>query len=207
MDNHLQNNQQYNTAFVLGNGQSRLRLNLNELKHHGTVYGCNALYREFTPDHLIAVDEKMIREIEQSGYHLKNPVWTNPNKGVLKIPGLNLFKPHKGWSSGPTALWLASTNKHTTIYIFGFDYQGIEKKVNNIYADTQNYKRSTDAATYFGNWLSQTENVIKSNNNIEFVRVIESGNFIPPTLTQLTSNFKHMIYEDFFKIFPGTIFK
>jgi hypothetical protein len=207
MDNHLQNKPQHNTAFILGNGKSRLRLKLDELKFHATVYGCNALYREYTPDYLIAVDEKMVKEIEKTGYHLRQQLWTNPNKGVLKIPGLNYFKPHKGWSSGPTALWLAARNQHQTIYIFGFDYEGIDRRVNNVYADTPNYKKSTDVATYYGNWLNQTEQVIRDNKQIKFVRVVDTLNFRPPTLSQITTNFEHMSYEDFEKKFPGTIIK
>jgi hypothetical protein len=207
MDNHLQNKPQHNTAFILGNGKSRLRLKLDELKFHATVYGCNALYREYTPDYLIAVDEKMVKEIEKTGYHLRQQLWTNPNKGVLKIPGLNYFKPHKGWSSGPTALWLAARNQHQTIYIFGFDYEGIDRRVNNVYADTPNYKKSTDVATYYGNWLNQTEQVIRDNKQIKFVRVVDTLNFKPPTLSQITTNFEHMSYEDFEKKFPGTIIK
>ena len=207
MDNHLQNKPQHNIAFVLGNGTSRLRLKLDELKFHSSVYGCNALYREYTPDYLIAVDEKMVREIEKTGYHLKNTVWTNPNKGVLKIPGLNYFKPHKGWSSGPTALWLAAKNNHEKIYIFGFDYEGIDRRVNNVYADTANYKKSTDIATYYGNWLNQTEQVIRDNKHIKFVRVIDTLDFKPPTLSQITTNFEHMSYDEFAKKFPGTIIK
>jgi hypothetical protein len=207
MDNRLQNKPQHNTAFVLGNGKSRLRLKLDELKFHGSTYGCNALYREYIPDYLIAVDEKMVKEIEKSGYHLKNNVWTNPNKGVLKIPGLNYFKPHKGWSSGPTALWLAAKNNHTNIYIFGFDYEGIDRKVNNIYADTPNYKKSTDVATYYGNWLHQTEQVIRDNKHIKFTRVVDTLNFRPPTLNQITTNFEHISYEDFERRFSGTTIK
>ena len=43
-------------VFVLGNGESRKNINLDDLKTKGVVYGCNALYRDFTPDALICVD-------------------------------------------------------------------------------------------------------------------------------------------------------
>jgi hypothetical protein len=206
MDNQPQN-QPHKTAFVLGNGRSRLCLKLNELRHYGKIYGCNALYREFNPDFLIAVDEKMVREIEANGYQLKHPVWTNPNKGVLKVPGLNFFNPHKGLSSGPTALWLANEHGYDQIFIFGFDYQGLEGRVNNVYADTQNYKRSIDSATYYGNWLNQTDQVIKKNKKTTFIRVIEDNDFIPQNLSQHTVNFRHMTYKEFNKEYPGTIFR
>jgi len=44
-------------GFVLGNGRSRLEISLDDLKKHGRVYGCNALYRDFIPDVLIATIE------------------------------------------------------------------------------------------------------------------------------------------------------
>ncbi len=197
-----QNNQQNNVAFVLGNGTSRKSLNLNEIKNRGTVYGCNALYREFEPDYLIAVDVKMVNEIIASGYHISHSVWTNPNKGIASKNNLNFFSPHKGWSSGPTALWMASQQPYTEIYIFGFDYQGLEGKFNNMYADTFNYKRSHDPATFFGNWLNQTEKVIKEFRNIQFYRVIESKTFIPDKL-QTIPNLQHITYQDFEQKFKG----
>ena len=33
-------------VFILGNGQSRLGVNLEKLKEYGKVYGCNAIYRD-----------------------------------------------------------------------------------------------------------------------------------------------------------------
>jgi hypothetical protein len=201
-----QPNQQNNVAFVLGNGQSRLNLNLNELKTQGTIYGCNALYREFEPDFLVAVDTKMVNEIIASGYHKTHSVWTNPNKGITSKSNINLFSPHKGWSSGPTALWMACQQKFSHIYIFGFDYQGIEGRVNNVYADTFNYKKSQDAATFFGNWLSQTEKTVKEYKNINFFRVITPGQFIPDKL-QGIANLQHITFDNFNQKIPGCIYK
>ena len=53
---------------MLGNGTSRKSIRLESTKTKGTVYGCNALYREFDPDYLVAVDTKMILEINKAGY-------------------------------------------------------------------------------------------------------------------------------------------
>jgi hypothetical protein len=53
-------------SFVLGNGNSRLNIHPSQLQPFGKIYGCNALYREFEPDYLVAVDPKMIVEIEKS---------------------------------------------------------------------------------------------------------------------------------------------
>ena len=62
-------------VFCLGNGESRKNFNLDLLKPHGKVYGCNALYREYTPDVLVSVDHGIMHEIYQSGYCYKNETW------------------------------------------------------------------------------------------------------------------------------------
>ena len=44
-------------AFVIGNGTSRRTISFPDLSEKGSTYGCNAIYREFSPDYLIAVEE------------------------------------------------------------------------------------------------------------------------------------------------------
>jgi hypothetical protein len=189
-----------NTAFVLGNGVSRSGFTIPQLKKYGPVYGCNAIYRTDVLDYLVAVDQRMVLEITKSGYHRTNQVWTNARKGMTRTEHLNFFKPSKGWSSGPTALWLASSHEYTTIYILGFDYKGIDSgtKVNNLYAGTENYKKKDATATYFGNWLRQTCTVIKDNPNIQYIRVIQSDNYCPTQLNNFT-NFKTITVDEFDK--------
>ena len=210
MDNQPQKNSPHskrNVAFVLGNGTSRKCIKLHELQKYGKIYACNAVYREFRPDYLIAVDTKMVKEIVNTGWHTRNQVWTNPNKDVRTIPGLHFFNPHKGWSSGPTALWLASQHGYDEIYILGFDYEGLNGKVNNVYADTPNYKRSVEQATYFGNWANQTEKILREFSQQRYYRVCEKEVFVPDNIQRVTSNFSHVFFEEFEDSFPGTVFK
>ena len=188
----------HSNAFVIGNGTSRSPINIEDLSTLGNTYGCNALYRTFSPDYLVAVDVKMILEISKQGYQRKHTVWTNPNKAYGQIQDLNTFNPSKGWSSGPTALWLASQHGYDRIYILGFDYRGINDKFNNVYADTPNYKKSEDGATFFGNWLRQTVSVIKEHRNIQYVRVIASDNYCPEQLNKF-DNFTTITVDDFMK--------
>ena len=185
-------------AFVLGNGVSRQPINLELLKTKGTIYGCNALYREFSPDYLVAVDPRMVKEINNAGYQLKNKVYTNQNIIYKSYKNFKYFEPNRGWSSGPSALWLASLNNHKTIYMLGFDYKGIAGKnlVNNIYADTPNYKRSHEAATFHGNWLRQTQTVLRENKNIQFYRVIAEDNYQPKELNTFV-NFTTILIDKF----------
>ena len=195
----VQIKKKHSTAFVIGNGTSRSPIDIEDLSIIGNTYGCNSLYRTFSPDYLVAVDVKMILEISKQGYQRKNNVWTNPNKAYTRIQDLNTFSPSKGWSSGPTALWLASQHGYDRIYILGFDYRGVNDKFNNVYADTPNYKKSEDGATFFGNWLRQTVSVIKEHKNIQYVRVIAPDNYCPEQLNKF-DNLTTITVDDFKKI-------
>jgi len=62
-------------VFLIGNGESRKDFNLDLLKPHGKIYGCNAIYRQYTPDVLVSVDHGIMHEIYQSGYCYKNETW------------------------------------------------------------------------------------------------------------------------------------
>ena len=186
------------TAFVLGNGISRKSIDHTQLKDKGTIYGCNALYREFSPDYLIAVDTKMVIEINREKYQHSHEVWTNPNRSYHQLTGFNFFNPSKGWSSGPTALWLASTHDTQTIYINGFDYEGVDETLNNIYADTENYKKSDDRATYHGNWLKQTCITCNKYPEKRYIRVLGENAFIPKEFLKI-NNLEHVSTEEFKK--------
>ena len=54
-------------VFVVGNGESRKKVDLMQLNMMGKIYGCNAMYRDFTPDVLIVVDGGMQHEVYTSG--------------------------------------------------------------------------------------------------------------------------------------------
>jgi|TARA_B110000503_G_scaffold142735_1_gene240660 hypothetical protein len=64
-----------NRVFVLGNGESRKDIDIAGLKHLGPVYGCNGLYRDFSPNALIVVDGGMQHEVYSSGYCYENKCW------------------------------------------------------------------------------------------------------------------------------------
>ena len=138
------------TAFVLGNGESRRGIQIEELKTHGTVYACNGVYRTDTPHYLVAVDPKMLLEIGETDYAINNKVWSNYNAQYAKhkkiLDHVQWFKPSLGWSSGPTALRMACEHGYKDIYILGFDYQGHSQgsgfKFNNVFKFT--CKRHTD---------------------------------------------------------------
>jgi len=160
-------------AFVLGNGLSRQHLNLAHLKNCGMIYGCNALYREFAPDVLVATDKPISSAIQESGYALKNRFYTRkplPNSGAQKV----LTKYH-GYSSGPNAAALAATDGHHRIYLLGFDMGPTQSNTfNNIYADTEFYRTRQHPPTFTGNWVKQIREICGDFPEIKFFRVCGS---------------------------------
>jgi len=197
-------------AFVLGNGESRKGIDINDLKDRGTVFACNGVYRTHQPHFLVAVDPKMLFEIAESDYMLHNKVYSNYNAQYAKndkiLNHCNWFKPSLGWSSGPTALRMALDHGFKEIYILGFDYQGHKAdgknqgfRFNNIFKDTRNYKKSNEQATFHGNWLNQTKRCVQDFPDVQFHRVTGSAGFKPKDLQGkfTKGNIDHPSTEEF----------
>lgn len=177
-------------AFVLGNGLSRAGIPLNNLKQLGTVYGCNALYRDFVPDVLVATDRPIADQIQNSGYALKHRFYTRrPLEGL----GANVLeKDYFGFSSGPNAVGLAAKDKNIKVYLLGFDMGPDQNnQFNNVYAGTEFYKNPGDKPTYSGNWIKQLCRIVRDFPQTKFVRVCGSTT---AKITEFESlaNFDHM---------------
>lgn len=184
-------------VIVLGNGISRQGLDLNKLRSFAPIYGCNALYRDYIPDVLVATDTAISEAIQRSEYSLKHCFYTR-----RPIPGLGALRiPEKWWkySSGSVALALAAEQKYDTIYLIGFDMGPTrENKFNNLYADTEFYKKSMDVPTYTGNWIIQIQEITKHFPQTQFVRVtghttafIKNFENIPNLCNTPLSNFQN----------------
>lgn len=157
-------------AFVLGNGISRRDISLTELKPLGKIYGCNALYREFTPDVLVATDRPIATAIQESGYAKINRFYTRrpiPDLGAQQVPA-----EYYGYSSGPIAMSIAARDGHRCAYLLGFDLGPTgENQFNNIYAGTQFYKAQGANPTFTGNWIKQLCRIVCDHPHTIFYRV------------------------------------
>ena len=156
-------------AFILGNGRSRLVLDLNKLMEVGTVFGCNGLYRDFTPHCLVATDRPIAEEIQNSGYAQKHRFHTR--KPIEGSGAKFLVKEYKGFSSGPNSAALALVDGHSDIYLIGMDLGTTNGMFNNIYAGTQFYKDEMSPPTFPGNWINQVVTLTKDFESRQFWRV------------------------------------
>lgn len=185
-------------AFIIGNGISRTAINLEWLRPHGKIYGCNALYRDFVPDVLVATDKPIAGAIQESYYAQKNRFYTRK-----PIDGLGAKKvPHEyyGFSSGPIATGLAAIDGHTEIYLIGFDMgPTANKQFNNVYADTEFYRTSTATPVYTGNWIKQLKKISSDFPKTRFFRVQGKTTAVVPDL-EVVKNFIHMPMHTFLEL-------
>lgn len=182
-------------AFVLGNGVSRLAVDLEKLRQFGKIYGCNALYREFAPDVLVSTDKAIASAIQNSGYAEKNLMYTRkplPGLGARAVP-----HDYHGFSSGPIAVGIAALDRHLAIYLVGFDMgPNTNNRFNNVYADTEFYRKSISLPTYTGNWIRQIVTICRDFPTASFYRVQGETTATIPELTNI-NNLRHMPMTDF----------
>jgi hypothetical protein len=183
------------TAFVLGNGISRQPVNLDLLKGQGHVYGCNALYREFLPDVLVATDRPISSEIQNSGYAKKQVFYTRrplEGMGAKKVP-----QQYFGYSSGPIATALAAQDGHRRVYLLGFDMgPNQNQQFNNVYAGTEFYKPVGALPTFTGNWIKQIIRITGDFPNTHFFRICGSTTAKIAELEQIP-NLQHLDLDTF----------
>ena len=170
--------------WVLGNGESRQKLNVNNLQ--GTKVGCNAIIRDYQVDHLVCVDRRMVEEA--IGYNTKiytRKDWLDTYKtlGVMHVPDLI----HQGtqrwdepfhWGSGPYAVLLSAKiteerskkdYDYNVVNLVGFDLHSKTKTVNNIYKDTKSYDAKDKNAVDPRYWIHQISKVFEWFPKLNFV--------------------------------------
>ena len=182
-------------AFVLGNGISRRQVNCELLKQIGKVYGCNALYRDFVPDVLVATDRPIATEIQNSGYARQHVFYTRrplEDMGARRVPDA-----YFGYSSGPIATAISAQDGHGRVYLLGFDMGPTEKQqFNNIYAGTEFYKRIDAPPTFTGNWVKQLVKIMADHSRTNFVRICGATTARIPELEAIR-NLSHQDLDTF----------
>jgi hypothetical protein len=173
-------------AIIIGNGKSRLQFDLNELKTHGVTFGCNGIYRDFSPDYLVAMDILMVKEIIQAKAYMNSVFYTQYDNMLEqqiirdRLP-INFTQPIQETNdSGTTCAKLASEFGFTRIFMLGFDYISDDQSFNNVYAGTKNYAPEVfhPHENCFQRWESHLRRVVMRNPQCEYYRV-NLNNYIP----------------------------
>jgi hypothetical protein len=157
-------------AYVLGNGVSRRDVSVERLLQLGAVYGCNAIYRDHAVTVLVATDQPMAAEIEQSGYSRDHRFYTRRPRS--EFGGLPVPQKYYGFSSGPIAAGLAARDGADQVYLIGFDMAPDPVgRFNNVYAGSVNYKPLGAAPTFTGNWVRQLTQIMQDHPDSRFIHV------------------------------------
>ena len=201
--NAVINNQISNRAVVIGNGPNRLGFNLNYLKKSSGLlgastvqtYGCNALYRDFTPDFLVAVGDRIISEIFGTKYIDQNIVYTD-NIHLLEFPNKFYLIPHNPYAdAGTTAAYIAAFDGHKKIYLLGFDGHSTETTNWNVYAGTHGYD-SIDLNIDDTKWIQNRKQLFNTYDEIDWVWVTPHGRNLIPVELKSCYNFRQISFRD-----------
>ena len=131
--------------FCFGNGNSRKGIDIEQYKKYGKVVGCNAIYRDYTPDILVALDSKINHEIYRSGYCFENTTWLGDWTSIPSVVAENMLLEQKGiidfeFKGCPEAVYHYDNVENTT-YITGIKedkVRNIEPNINDIAYGTGN---------------------------------------------------------------------
>jgi hypothetical protein len=203
--NQITNNQISDRAVIIGNGTSRLDFNLQHLKTKSGLlgaktvqtYGCNALYRDFTPDFLVAIgNHGIIDEIARTVYPNDNIVYTN-NLHLLEHPNKFYLIPYDPYAdAGTTAAYIAAFDGHKRIYLLGFDGYDMEGHNNNIYADTNGYDRKWEFEVEGDKLINNRVQLFNVYNDVDFVWVTPRGRSTMPEQLKWVPNHRQISYRD-----------
>ena len=193
-------------VLVVGNGESRLCIDLKKFKKNYTIVGCNALYRDIEVPYLICCDLGMAREASE---HLKNSAtkiytrdrWLGRFDNINRLPDLpytgdlRIDKP-ENWGSGVYAILLACQLNSEEITLIGFDLYGIDHKFNNVYKGSSNYKNINDKSLDPDLWIYQISKIFDSYNKTQFIIVNKPSWKIPIEWKKSNVVFKNI--EEYF---------
>jgi hypothetical protein len=146
-------------VFLIGNGESRIGFDLNKLRPYGKIYGCNALYRDFTPDVLVAVDHGIMHEIYHSGYAYNNETWYRDWTRIPDYMYDNLV--YAGLSKidiEETKKWdVVKVNKRTDEKEFVMHGANLSGMVTLLHEDKSRTKKNINSNQLFVSWVKDKD--------------------------------------------------
>lgn len=207
--NQVANTQLSNKAVVIGNGLTRNDVDFTKLIGHRSgllgaetfqFYGCNAAYRDLTPDFLVVTSPVICKELSTHAYTTSHVVYTD-HECLKKYPNKFYLIPHNLYTdAGTLALRLACFDGHTKIYMVGMEGHDTDGYNYNVYAGTPGYEgahrtkqQTIDSAT----WARDKAEVMKVYDNVEFTLVSKTGRLPVHASWKALPNFNQINTREF----------
>ena len=203
--NQIANMQVSNRALIIGNGPSRLGIDLNLIKNHKAglrginrlqTYGCNAVYRDFTPDFLVATGHDIVQEIANTTYIDEQIVYANGWAIATYPKKFYLIPQDPSWNSGALATYLACFDGHKKVFLLGFDGNDSDRVNYNVYAGTAGYPVATQQVSE-SFWIQSLGEIFKTYHEVEFVRVSPTTNYRMPEAWKYYTNVRQINFKQF----------
>ena len=176
-------------AVAIANGATRNEFELKFITlHKGGLfganklqsYGCNSLYTEFTPDFLVVVGDENVAEIAATTYPDDNIVYVNGEHLVAHSGKFYLIPQNLSYDAGALAAYMACFDGHKKVFLLGYD------------SYTETIEHPTQA--FFIKTLAE---VVKTYNNVDFVRVMPTASYSCDPQLSSFPNFRQISYRDF----------
>ena len=91
----------------------------------------------------------------------------------------------------------AALDRHLAVYLIGFDMgPSANNRFNNVYADTEFYRKSTALPTFTGNWVRQIVTICRDFPKTSFHRVMGDTTAAISEFAKV-DNLRHMPITDF----------
>ena len=185
------------SVLVIGNGESRSSINIQNLLGKISLVGCNAIHRDAVVNHLVCCDERMVREAVENPNTASTFIYVREHsyqwfrkvqkhKNIILLPNIpnqehSRIDQPRNWGSGTYALLVASQlSDIKKIYLLGFDLYGNDQLVNNVYKNTKNYSAGGSHSIDPSYWIWQAAKVFKLFPTIEYNIVNHDKWLMPP---------------------------
>lgn len=192
----------YGKAVVIGNGRTRLKMNLKRIEnhatgiknaHHMTSYGCNALYRDMNPDILVVTNPELLDEAIEDGAPERMKVVTRAKYFAPRMDkDIHLLPYGVFANAGALATYMACFDGNEVVYLLGFDNQNGQQN-NNVYAGTDYYSPLDDKPQSY-KWEKAMYDIFELYPEVDFVKV---GPGQVPDLWRACLNVRTLSIRDF----------
>lgn len=181
---------------VIGNGTSRKKFDLKKLSGDKFVtFGCNAIYKEFKPNYVVAIDDEYINILQDSDFPQHRQIIPD-EEDRYELNGSG-----RRSNAGMNSMKEAVARGAKIVYCLGFDFLLKDNKlsVSNVFEGTKGYSAerkprvedNVNRVSYL-NWFANKFA------DVEFVFVFERK---PCEIYDLAApNIYGMYYDDFEKL-------